>query len=343
PLGICTDKLGNIYVADTYNNAIRMISTTGVVTTIGGKGTDSAGFRNGADSLALFNLPVGVAIDAAGTLYVADNGNNVVRKIYKGTVSTFAGNDTIGYRDGADSIAEFNDLGGIAVDDSGYVYVTEFGNNSVRKISKGYVVNIGGYDTLGIDTTDLSTYPGYKNGAADTSIFNSPVGIVVDHSGNVFVCDEYNNVIREISNGVVTTFAGNDSLVIPGFVNGPLDTAEFFQPVGIALDKYGAFYIGDNGNNVVRRIGAPPLGIATITPKKLNMQVYPNPCNQQTYIASAPSGVAELLDLTGRVVWTNEHFKAPASLATDNISPGVYFLRIQSGMQSATTKIVVQH
>ncbi len=345
PIGVCTDATGNVYVADTYNNAIRKISTTGIVTTIGGKGLDSAGLRNGPASMALFNLPVGVAIDKAGNIYVAENGNNVVRKISVGdTVSTFAGNDTIGYRNGLDSTAEFFGLAGIAVDDSGYVYVTELSNNAVRKICKGYVTNIGGYDTLGIDTTDVTIYPGYQNGAADTSLFNNPTGIAVDDSGNVFVCDEYNNVIREISKGKVSTFAGNAGFVISGLVNGAPDTAEFYQPIGIACDNKGNFYVGDNGNNVVRAIMLPPpLGIAPIAAKKMNMLVYPTPCNDRTLIASAPSGTAQLLDLAGRVIWSNEHFKAPYSLVTSDISPGVYFIKVSNATQSAITKIVIAH
>jgi serine/threonine-protein kinase len=164
PLGVCTDRAGNIYVADTYNNAIRKITPGGTVTTIGGKGLDSAGFRNGADSIALFNQPVGVAIDTADNIYIADYGNNMVRKISSvGIVSTFAGNDTAGYRNGPDSIAEFTGLAGIAVDDSGFVYVTEFYNNSVRKIRNGYVYNIGGFDTVGMDTAIIVPLPGYNN------------------------------------------------------------------------------------------------------------------------------------------------------------------------------------
>jgi len=343
PLGICTDKMGNIYVADTYNNAIRKITPGGTVTTIGGKGLDSAGYRNGPDSIALFNQPVGVAIDTANNIFVAEYGNNVIRKISAaGMVSTLAGNDTVGYRNGADSSAEFTGLAGIAVDDSGYVYVTEFFNNSVRKIRNGYVYNIGGFDTVGMDTTIVTTFPGYNDTivSADTSYFNSPAGLVVDKWGNVLVCDEYNNVIREISNGKVFTFAGNTT---PGLVNGSPDSAEFYQPIGIAEDKYGNFYIGDNGNNVIRSISLPPLGITPIIAEKIKMQVYPVPCNDKTLIANAPSGTAQLTDLTGRVVWSEEHFKAPYTLSTSDIPAGVYFIRMSNTTQSAVSKIVIQH
>jgi serine/threonine-protein kinase len=345
PLGICTDRTGNIYVADTYNNAIRKISPAGMVTTIGGKGIDSAGYRNGHADSALFNLPTGVAIDTSSNIYVADNGNNVIRMITaSGIVSTLAGNDTIGYRNGLNASAEFFGLGGIATDNSGNVYVAEYGNNSVRKISKGYVTNIAGYDTVGMDTLILSNYPGYANNdTANKTRFNNPTGIVVDGLGNVFVSDEYNNVIREISKDTVFTFAGT-RLANPGYMNGNDTAAQFYDPIGIALDKKGNFYVADNGNNVIREITPPPpLGIEPIASKEVKMLVYPNPCNNKTYIASAPTGIAELLDMTGRAVWANEHFKAPYTLSTDNISPGVYFLRINNATQSAVTKIVVAH
>lgn len=344
PLAICTDTLGNVYVADTYNNAIRKILSNGTVTTIGGKGVDSAGYRNGPDSMALFNLPTGIAIDKAGNIYVADNGNVVIRKISAaGIVSTFAGNDTIGYRNGSVNTAKFFGLGGIAVDDSGYVYVAEYGNNSVRKIKNGNVTTIGGYDTVGIDTAINTTYPGYVNcDTATKARFNNPTGIVVDASGNVFISDEYNNVIREIRKDTVFTFAGT-RIPNPGYFNGNDTVAQFYAPIGIALDKSGNFYVADNGNNVIREISpSAVLGVELLTIKEVEMLVYPNPCNGRTLIASAPTGIAELLDLTGRLVWSNEHFKAPYILSTDYISPGVYFLRISNTTQSAVTKIVIE-
>lgn len=355
PLGVCTDRAGNIYVADTYNNAIRKITPGGLVTTIGGKGIDSAGFRNGADSVALFNLPIGVAVDTNENIYVTDYGNNLVRKISSaGIVSTFAGNDTASYRNGADTSAEFYGLAGIAVDDSGTVYVTEFDNNDIRKIRNGYVTTFagGGYlstttDTVNstvvtVDTIIQTTNPGYNDTivSADTAYFDSPTSLVVDKSGNVFVCDEYNNVIREISHGKVYTFAGN---TMPGLVNGSPDSAEFYQPLGIALDRTGNFYVTDNGNNVVRSIMLPVLGIPNIIAQKGYMHVYPVPCNQQTLIASAPTGNAELTDMTGRVIWSDDHFKAPYMLNTSDIPSGVYFIRVSNTSNSEVSKLVIQH
>ncbi len=340
PIGICTDSAGNVYVADTYNNAIRKITPAGFVTTISGKGADSIGYRNGPADNALFYSPVGVAIDRAGNLYVADNGNDVVRKISaNGIVSTFAGNDTVGYVNGIDTLSEFYGLAGIATDRSGNVYVTELTNNSVRKISNGYVSTIGGVDTIGMDTTIFTISPGYRNGAADTSEFDNPTGLVVDDSGAVYVSDEYNNVIRKIYKGFVTTLAGTSDI---GFVNGVADSSDFYAPIGIALDNHGNFYIGDNGNNAIREIYPPGVtGIKPIANENVHLIAYPNPSSSVMTIVSSSNGLAELMDLTGRTIWANDHFRSPYTFNTTDISPGVYFLKITADSQSAVCKVVI--
>jgi sugar lactone lactonase YvrE len=333
PLGICTDKAGNVYVADTYNNVIRKISPTGYVSTLAGN--DTIGYRDGINANAEFNLPVDVASDTSGNIYVTDNGNQLIREISvsSGMVSTFAGNNTYGYRNGAADTAEFRGLYGIAVDDSGSVYVTEYLNNDVRKIRKGFVSTLAGNDTL-------PTTNGYLNGRTDTALFNNPAGIVVDSLGTVYISDEFNNVIRKIKNDTVTTIAGNSLM---GYKNGAADTSEFYDPIGIAMDRKGNFYIADNVNNSIREISpTPPLGIAPIDPEKLQMLVYPNPCNNRLIIASAPQGNAAMYNVMGQQIWNETNFKAPYILSTQNMSPGVYFLRVQNTVGEVTEKIVIE-
>ncbi len=223
-------------------------------------------------------------------------------------------------------------LYGIAVDDSNSVYVTEYLNNDVRKIRKGIVSTIAGNDTL-------PTAIGYLNGKTDTALFNNPAGISVDSLGNVYVSDEFNNVIREIKNGVVTTIAGNG---IIGFQNGAADTSEFYNPIGLTMDKKGNFYVADNANNSIREISPVPLGIATIIPEKIGMLVYPNPCTDKLIIASAPTGNAAMFDVMGRQVWNNTNFKAPYILSTQNMPAGVYFLKVQNTSGEVTKKIVIE-
>jgi streptogramin lyase len=201
PLGVAVDGGGNLYVADYGNNLIRKISAAGVVTTLAGSGV--AGAVNGVDTAATFNLPESVAVDAAGNVYVADNGNNLIRKITPaGVVSTLAGSGTAGSANGTGIAASFNSPFGVAVDAAGNVYVADSGNNQIRKITPGGVVT----------TFAGSGARGASNGTGTASSFNTPSGVAVDANGNVYVADENNNQIRKITAaGIVTTIASKPS------------------------------------------------------------------------------------------------------------------------------------
>ena len=240
PTGIAIDGSGNLYVADANNHRIRLVTPDGTVTTLAGRST--RGFADGADSVAEFNFPFGVALDAAGTVYVADADNNRIRKISGGQVSTLAGNGLSGFADGGPAAAEFRAPTGVAVDASGNVYVADQGNNRIREISPSGVVK-----TLAGSTN------GYLDGTGAAARFNQPVGLVVDGSGIVYVTDQHNNRIRKITAaGVVTTLAGNGTA---GFLDAQLGlNAEFNLPFGIAISPSGSLYINDWQNNVIREI-----------------------------------------------------------------------------------------
>jgi serine/threonine protein kinase, bacterial len=198
PLGVATDKAGNVYVADYENDLIRKISPAGTVSTIAGK-TGIAGAADGLDTAARFNLPESLAVDVSGNIYVADNGNNLIRKITPaGIVSTIAGNGQPSFADGSGSAASFNSPFGIAVDAAGNIYVADSGNNRIRKITPaGAVSTFAGNGVKGANDA---------TGAAAT--FNTPSGVAIDAAGNVYVADENNNLIRKITPAaVVTTIA----------------------------------------------------------------------------------------------------------------------------------------
>jgi len=292
PQGIAVDAQGNVYVSDTFNNAIRKITPAGVVTTIAGTGI--AGYTDGPAAAAQFYAPQGLAVDTKGDVFVADYGNNVIREITPaGMVSTFAGNGTAGYVNGAATVAEFNSPAGVAVDASGNLFVADHNNNVIRKItSAGVVSYVAGTLTAGYVNATVNTTTGVYGA------FNNPNGIVVDATGNLFVADLGNNAIREITPaGVITTVAGGtvQSAVlgypagicidhsgnlfitdesgrileltsakvlyvlagasnVTGFADGTGTTAQFNTPQGIAVDGSGNIYVADYNNNSIRKV-----------------------------------------------------------------------------------------
>jgi len=248
PFGIAVDAAGNVYVADQGNSLIRKIDPALNVTTFAGK-AGITGSANGMDTLAAFNKPFGVAVDASGNVYVADAGNNSIRAISPaGLVSTFAGTGIPGFTNGADT-ATFNSPLGVAVDGGGNVYVADYENDLIRKITPAGVVSmLAGTGATGAD-----------NGTATTATFDLPEGVAVDAGGNVYVADNGNNLIRKITpDGTVSTLAGSGSV---GSANGTGTAASFNSPFGIAVDATGNVYVADAGNNLIRKI--TPAGVVS--------------------------------------------------------------------------------
>ncbi|HKB92005.1 MAG TPA: putative Ig domain-containing protein, partial [Opitutaceae bacterium] len=183
---VAVDSGGNVYVADQSNNAIRKVTPSGVVTTLAGSRT--AGFADSTGAVAKFSSPQGVAVDSDGNVYVADSGNNRIRKISPaGAVSTLAGSGVAGFADGTGNAAQFRTPEGVAVDSSGNIYVADAGNNRVRKISP----------TGTVSTLAGSATAGYTDGPGDAVQFNGPASVAVDGTGNLYVADTVNNRIRK--------------------------------------------------------------------------------------------------------------------------------------------------
>jgi hypothetical protein len=241
--GLAADGSGNVYVADSENNVILKISTGGVVSTVAGSG--SVGSLNATGTAASFNNPWGVAVDSSDNVYVADAGNNLIRKISAGgVVSTLAGSGSYGFSNGAVTTAMFETPDGVAVDSSGNVYVADYGNSVIRKItSGGMVTTLAGQ--VGVH--------GSANGPATIASFDVPYGVAVDASWNVYVVDTFNDLIRKITpEGMVTTLAGKDGVM--GSANGPAASATFDLPEGIAVDSSRNVYVADFDNDLIRKI-----------------------------------------------------------------------------------------
>ncbi len=251
PRGIAMDTSGNFYVADSSNNTIRKITAAGVVTTLAGS-AGSSGRTDGTGTAALFNEPFDVAVDSAGNVFVADTNSSVIRKITPaGVVTTFAGSGTRGSSDGTGTSASFYEPRALAIDSAGTLYVADYFYHIIRKItSAGVVTTIAG--TVGAE--------GYLDGTGTATKFKGVNGIAVDSSGNVFVADEGNAVIRKITSaGVVSTFVGTAGAT--GLTDGTGAAARLTAPRGLRTDSAGNLYFSDNRANTIRK--ATPAGVVT--------------------------------------------------------------------------------
>ena len=245
PTGIAVDTLGNVYVADQENHTIRKITSAGVVTTLAGT-AGQPGHAEGSGAAATFDEPASIAVDAAGTLYVADQGNQTIRRVTStGLVTTLAGTATMsGTADGDGAAARFGSPAGVAVDASGSLYVAD--QSTIRQVtSAGRVTTFAG--SAGVI--------GGTDGAGGAARFNQPAGMAVDGAGNVYVADSGNATIRKVVlAGDVTTFAGAAGM--PGSTNGGVGAARFTGPGGVAVDGAGNVYVADTDNATIRKITA---------------------------------------------------------------------------------------
>ncbi|WP_293870972.1 putative Ig domain-containing protein, partial [Flavobacterium sp.] len=242
PYSIAVDASENVYVTESNSNAIRKITAAGIVSTFAGN-VAASGYLDGQVSAALFSGPKGLSVDTSGNLYVADASNNRIRKISNtGSVTTIAGDGTASYLDGQGTTAQFNNPIGVAITNSGIVYVSDSSNNRIRAIS----------NTGNVTTVAGNSSPGLINGLGITAQFNAPRALSVDASANIYVVDYNNNCIRKItSTGVVTTFSGTGAF---GAVNGLGTIATFKYPEGIATDTSGNVFVADVSNNCIRKI-----------------------------------------------------------------------------------------
>jgi len=238
PSSVAVDQTGNIYVADSYNNAIRKIATNGIVSTVAGY--DSYGFLDGVSTNALFNNPVGIAIDRFGNIVVADSDNCSIRKIStSGTVSTLAGNGHSGFANGTGTNATFSFPQGVTVDSLGNVFVADAGNNAIRKISPtGIVTTVAGNGSYG-----------FKGGFGTNASFREPNNVAVDGTGNIFVSDDNNSIRLITPDGMVTTIVGGAW----GKNDGDGLSATFRHPSGLAINAEGV-YVADIDNNCIRKL-----------------------------------------------------------------------------------------
>jgi sugar lactone lactonase YvrE len=248
PYDLTVDSDGTMYVADCYNHAIRKVTPGGAVTTFAGQ-AGSYGNINSTGTLSRFNTPMGVALDGAHNLFVADTMNGMLRKVTPAGIATnITGSIFFGYLDGVAAVARFNYAMGLVVDAAGNLFIADAQNNLIRKLMAGVV------------STYVGVGSGSEDGSARTARFNYPAGVAVEANGSVYVADEYNHTIRKItSEGTVSTFAGTAGLL--GFANGVGAAARFMYPAGMAVDVDNNVYVADQNNCCIRKI--TPAGVVS--------------------------------------------------------------------------------
>ena len=242
PNGVAVDSTGDLYIADTYNHRIREVSS-GTIATVAGNGTAGYSGDNSPAAGAHLNYPEGVAVDSAGNLYIADTNNNCIREVSSGAIATVAGSGGNVYGgDGGPAIsAQLNAPPGVAVDSAGNLYIADY-NNRIRKVSNGVIATVaGGASSFG------------DNGPAIGAELFRPYGVAVDAAGNSYIADSGNSRVRKVSNGVITTVAGNGAQGFGGD-NGAATSAQLNEPYGVAVDSSGNLYIADSGNSRIRMV-----------------------------------------------------------------------------------------
>jgi trimeric autotransporter adhesin len=333
PYSVACDASGNRYIADYTNHVVRKVNPAGIISTFAGN--YSLGYGYGGDggpaTAAQLSYPWGLAVDAAGNVYISDYDNYVIRKVNtSGIISTVAGSYSLGSGysgdGGSATTAQFSRPEGIAVDPGGNIYVADIYNNVVRKVSaSGTISTIAGNYSLGLGYTG--------DGAAATAAqLHYPTGVAVNTSGEVFISDNFNYVLRKVNtSGIISTIAGINALG-PGFSgDGAAATAaQVASPDGMAIDAAGNLYFSDDLNDVVRMISTS--GIINTVAGNYNIGYgFSGDGGPATAaLLNHPNGLA--FDASGNMyiadVQNNEIRKVSSTTLTPSITPDIFQVNI---------------
>ncbi len=349
PYGVAVDHAGNLYIADNYNNVIRKVNTTGIITTFAGPGIATTLGDGGPATAAYLSSPASVAVDKNGNVFIADMGNGRIRKVdATGTITTYAGTTISGYNmdDVAATTAQLNLPSAVCVDTFGNVYIADKNNYRIRKVdvSSQIISTIAG--------TGATGYTG-NGGLATAAKISYSTGIAADRFGNIFISD--NQEVRKINaHDSINEYAGQYSFNDYKGDGGLADTSMLAGPQGLAVDTLGNLYIADQNNNRIRKVyQVNKVGVQQVGGQNSSVTVFPNP-NKGTFTVkgSLNSAIDEsveisVINLTGEVIYKNTTAAHSgiinASIHLDESLPeGFYMLNIRSATANDVARFVIE-
>lgn len=336
PAGVAVDATGNLFIADFGNHVVRKVTPDGIIRTYAGTGAAGYTGDNSAATLAQLNNPGGIALDAAGNLYIAETGNHIIRKVSTtGIITTVAGLGVAGSSgNGGPAIAaKLNAPSGVAVDALGNVYIADLLNNVVRKVNtSGIISNFAGTGAQGFSG---------DNGPASMAALNRPSSLSVVGLNTVYITDQGNSRVRVVDSlGTIRTFAGRNTNGYSG--DGGLATsAELSSPRGVAADGWSRVYIADYDNNVIRVVTT---GAASVTALGAAApSVYPNPAMSELHISAPFAGSYQLriTDMLGRVAIERQLPGGESTVQLAGLVNGSYIVHFQGAEGACSQYLVV--
>lgn len=331
PTGICIDTLGNLFVVDNQNHLIRKITPAGVVSTFAGGGTSTT-IHDGVGTAARFYYPLSICIDLDGNLYVSEEQHRIRKITPAAVVTTFAGKwGTDGYVDSIGTEARFYKPKGLCADKYRNIYVADYFNRVIRKISPAGVV---------------STYAGingksYIDGACNFGGFFLPVGLTFDKSGNLFVSDDYK--IRVVTPSCeIKTVIGSTR----GYIDGDKSIAKLDAAAGLCANDSGIVYFAESGSNVIRKLIPGTITGSNIKEHnyKQDYTIFPNPASNTVTIDNLLNdSYLSITDITGRQLYSTITNAPSLNINTSNFHNGIYFINIVIDGKSINKKLIVTH
>ena len=360
PFAVAMDKTGNMYIADGYNHVVRKVTSAGMISTFAGKFSASGYSGDGGPATdAGLNNPVGLAVDKAGNVYIADDHNNVIRKVDNaGIITTVAGKQILGAGHTGDGgpaiVAQLSLPIGVAFDTAENMYIADAHNNVIRKVDKAGII------TTFAGAADFTSGYSGDGGAATLAKLDSPERVAFDDTNNLYISDYFNHVIRKVNlvTNIITTYAGNGV----GAGTGPGDfsgedsaatNASMYLPHGIAFDNAHNAYIADRGNDLIRKIGPKPIviidhsGVGQVNGISSLLTVYPNPATAGAVVLSLAAEHAEqvnivLTNILGQTVQQATTVTNKATSLKIDVPAGVYNMSATTTKGTWNSKIVIQ-